>query len=181
MTCIVAIKKNGVVYMGADSAGVVGLSLLIRKDPKIYVVEDLIMGFTSSFRMGQLLGYQFKKPEHPAGILDHVYIATFFIEAVRKLFKDFGYSTIDNNSESGGHFLIGYRGEIYQVESDFQVGQVYEDFYAIGCGGELAMGSLYSTKKSTPIKRLEMALMAAQAFSTGVRAPFIFRQTVKTK
>lgn len=39
MTCVVALKlDDGRVLMGADSAGVSGLSLEIRSDPKIYRV-----------------------------------------------------------------------------------------------------------------------------------------------
>lgn len=52
MTCVVALKHDGRVYMGADSAGVGGYSLQIRNDPKIYRVKDLLFGFTTSFRMG---------------------------------------------------------------------------------------------------------------------------------
>ncbi len=54
MTCIAAVAHEGNVWMGADSAGVSGLALAVRRDPKIYRVGDFLFGFTSSFRMGQL-------------------------------------------------------------------------------------------------------------------------------
>ena len=65
MTAIVAIRQDNTVYMGGDSAGVAGLKITIRKDPKVFINGNFLMGFTTSFRMGQLLQYSFKPPEHP--------------------------------------------------------------------------------------------------------------------
>jgi hypothetical protein len=56
MTCIVGIVENGKVYMGGDAAGVNGYSVRVRKDPKLFKVGEFLFGYTSSFRMGQLLG-----------------------------------------------------------------------------------------------------------------------------
>ena len=59
MTIIVGLVTKAGVLMGADSAGVCGYELTIRKDKKIYQVDDFLFGYTTSFRMGQLLGYSF--------------------------------------------------------------------------------------------------------------------------
>jgi ATP-dependent protease HslVU (ClpYQ) peptidase subunit len=64
MTCIVGVNHNGNIYIGGDSAGVAGLQLQIRSDEKVFLTGDFIMGFTTSFRMGQLLRYAFSPPEH---------------------------------------------------------------------------------------------------------------------
>ena len=41
MTCIVGLlDANGDIYMGGDSAGVGGLSLTIRKDPKVFITSS---------------------------------------------------------------------------------------------------------------------------------------------
>ena len=64
MTCIVGIlEENGDIYMGGDSAGASGNTLKIRADEKVFINENYIMGFTSSFRMGQLLRYGFMGKE----------------------------------------------------------------------------------------------------------------------
>ena len=42
MTCIAAVAHEGNVWMGADSAGVAGLALAVRRDPKIYRVGDFL-------------------------------------------------------------------------------------------------------------------------------------------
>lgn len=60
MTCIVGLVENNKVYIGGDSAGVAGLSLMKRADEKVFKKDEFIFGFTSSFRMGQLIGGNFQ-------------------------------------------------------------------------------------------------------------------------
>ncbi len=172
MTCIAAVAHQGVVFMGADSAGLAGLSLSIRKDPKIYRVGEFLFGFTSSFRMGQLLGYKFSPPKHHSEWNSERYMATVFIDALRDTLKAGGYARTDNGAEVSGEFLVGYRGRIFRVCSDYQVGENSEPFDSVGCGADLALGALFASSDKTPVDRVFMALQAAEAFSAGVRRPF---------
>lgn len=177
MTCIVAVVENGIVYMGADSAGVSGYSLSTRKDPKIYKVGKMLIGFTSSFRMGQILGYKLKAPIHYDDTSIEEYMNTVFIDTIREVLKDNGYSTVNNNSESGGIFLVGYKGRIFKINSDFQVGESVQSYDATGCGEDIALGSLFTSFAKSVEDRLRLALEAAETFSSGVRQPFIFKNT----
>lgn len=185
MTCIVAITDGTRVIMGADSAGVSGLSLCNRKDRKIYKVGEMLIGFTSSFRMGQILGYKLiLPPQHDLSIEE--YMNTLFIDAVRDVLKLNGYSYISNNVESGGTFLVGYKNRIFKINSDFQVGESNSPYDAVGCGEDIALGSLFTTQEvlvnsklpkvfleiMPPRERIILALQAAEKFSAGVRAPF---------
>lgn len=178
MTCIVAIAENDCVWMGCDSAGISGYFLTVRRDPKIYSVDDFLFGFTDSFRMGQLLGYKFIPPLHIEELTIEEYMNTEFIDAVRATLKDGGYAKIDNNVERGGNFLVGYRGRIFQIEGDYQVGENILPFDAVGCGAEIALGALSTTRylkgDMSPECRLTLALEAAESFSAGVRGPFRF-------
>jgi hypothetical protein len=173
MTCIVGLlDTNGDIYAGGDSAGVGGLSLTIRKDPKVFINGDFIIGFTSSFRMGQLLHYSWKPPKQNKKDIK-TFIYTDVINSIRKCFKDGGYLQKDREAEQGGRFLIGYKGHLFEVDSDFQIGYFHDNFHAVGCGSDIALGSLYSTKLDAhPIIRIETALKAAEHFSAGVRGPF---------
>lgn len=47
MTCIVGLKHENSVWIGGDSAGVAGLSVTIRKDPKVFVRDKV--PFRNSF------------------------------------------------------------------------------------------------------------------------------------
>ncbi len=93
MTCIVGLAHGGRVYMGADSAGVAGLDIDTRRDPKLFKVGDLLIGFTTSFRMGQLLAYGFEPPPRPAGGDVRRWMVVDFVEAVRAVSGDGGAVT----------------------------------------------------------------------------------------
>ena len=175
MTCIVALRHKSTVYMGCDSAGVGGwYSRMKRVDPKIYRVGKMLIGFTTSFRMGQLLGYALELPRHHPDIPIEKYMATEFIGAVRKCLKDGGFAEKEKEVEKGGVFLCAYRGRIFEIESDYQVGEREEPYNAVGCGQDLALGALFAsdTMAGRPRARVELALKAAASFSAGVYAPF---------
>ena len=71
MTVIVGLQHNGAVYIGGDSAGIAGYDLMIRHDEKVFVNQQFIMGYTTSFRMGQILRYSFKPPVQQKSMTDH--------------------------------------------------------------------------------------------------------------
>ena len=162
--------------MGGDSAGVGGLNLTVRRDEKVFVNGSTIVGFTTSFRMGSLLRYSFDPPEHPKGFDDVEYMNTVYVDAIRDCFKVGGFAEAKNGQESGGTFLVGYRGRLYEIDCDFQVGIPAANYAAVGCGAQLCLGSLYSTTGQPPRDRLRQALRAAEQFSAGVRGPFVLRE-----
>ncbi|ACC76582.1 hypothetical protein VOI32_40885 [Paraburkholderia caribensis] len=175
MTCIVALTDGKKVYMGADSAGGSNdWSITVRADPKIYRVGPFLIGFTSSFRMGQLLGHSLTVASRPEGTDAFAFMCTTFIEAVRACFTRGGYTRKDGERESAGTFLVGYEGRIFRIGGDYQVGENAVNFNACGCGAQLALGSLHSTvgMPMLPEIKLERALAAAAEFSAGVRGPF---------
>jgi len=172
MTCIVGVAHKGKVYIGGDSAGVGGLDLVQRRDPKVFRNGDFVMGFCGSFRMGQVLAHRFTPPPLKVGQDLYAYMVTDFIDAARMAMKEAGFATVENGRESGGFFLVGIQGRIFNVQSDFQVGESIHDFDACGCGESFALGSLHETGKLDPKVRVTKALQAAETFSAGVRGPF---------
>jgi len=174
MTCVAAVVHNNVVYMGADSAGVAGLDLTVRADQKVFTNGDFLIGFTSSFRMGQLLRYAFDPPKYREDEKDlYKYMVTDFVNAVRTCLKGGGYAQADKGEEIGGCFLVGVRGRLFQIESDYQVGESVQPYSAIGCGEDYALGVLSVTHTVDPENRIRLALSSAEKFSAGVRSPFI--------
>lgn len=170
MTCIVGIADGSKVWIGADSAGVDGWNLTLRADLKVFANGPMLFGFTSSFRMGQLLQHALViPPQHEDP--DDKWLCTSFVDAVRQCLKDGGYATTKDGAEVGGCFLIGYRGQLYLVASDFQVAKPIEQYAAIGSGDHYALGSLHSST-GQPKQRIQAALQAAAHFSIGVSGPF---------
>lgn len=181
MTCIVAMIKDNIVYMGGESAGTNEyFHQNLRRDSKVFRKGDMVIGFTSSFRMGSILRYKFVVPDKPTNQTIDEYMNTTFIDAVRKLFKVEGFATIENNSESGGNFLVGYKGRIFVIEEDYQIGESLEPFFAVGCGAQLALGALsamYESDWDNP-RILEIALNAACKYNAGCRGPFNYVNTI---
>lgn len=176
MTCIVGwADDEGNICIGGDSAGVAGLNLTTRADEKVFKNGEMLFGFTSSFRMGQLLRFSLSIPSRTEKQDDYDFMCTDFINAVRKCLKDGGYAKVNNGVEEGGSFIVGYRGTLYSVDSDFQVGKPMDPFDAVGCGESFAKGASWTLLHSEmPIKtKVERALEAAHRFSAGVRPPYV--------
>ncbi|ARQ13204.1 hypothetical protein NXC12_PD00095 (plasmid) [Rhizobium etli] len=172
MTCIVGVAQNGNVWIGGDSAASNGYSSTVRKDVKVFRNGPFIMGFTSSFRMGQLLAHSFRPPTRHADADVYAFMVTDFVDEVRRCLKVGGWAESQNNKESGGTFLVGYEGRLFKIQTDYQVGESLAGHDACGCGENTALGSLFSTVGEKPESRIMTALAAAAEYSTGVRPPF---------
>ncbi|SFS52574.1 hypothetical protein [Marininema halotolerans] len=181
MTCIVGLVHDGRVFLGGDSAGVNSwFNQTIRADEKVFQNGPYIMGFTSSFRMGQLLRYSFQPPEPTEGEDIDKFMATKFIDGVRSCLKDGGWARVQNGEETGGVFLVGYQDRLFRVDMDYQVGSLADGYCSVGCGGEIACGAMYATKDiEDPNQRITIALEAAERFSAGVAGPFHIVSTKK--
>jgi len=176
MTCIVGLVKDNKVYIGGDSAGVTGYNIQIRGDTKVFRHGPFIMGFTTSFRMGQLLHYDFNVPEHPEDMDDMKYMVSVFIPAVRSCFKDGGFQKTKDNQDEGGVFLVGYKGKLYEIDSDYQVGQMVDNVTAVGCGANVAIGAMYASEHLTPRERIKKSLEITTYLNAGVRPPFVIEE-----
>ena len=180
MTCIAGLVHDETVYLAGDSAGTSGWNLTVRADPKVFANGSYVMGFTTSFRMGQLLRYSFTPPE-PDYVNDlHRFMCTAFTDSLRQCLKDGGWAEKDKEREGGGTFLVGTHGRLFFVNDDYQVGEPADPYAAVGCGSSYALGALHATEggKMTPQKRLDAALAAAERFSSGVRGPYTHVSTV---
>jgi len=179
MTCVAGLIHENIVYMGADSAGVYGYDLVVRADEKVFLTscDNILMGIAGSFRMGQLLRYAFSAPYHlPQDKPDMQYLVVDFVDTMRNMFSEKGFLKKEDNEESmdGSSFLFAYKGNLYNVDCDMQVGKSAHNFDAVGCGAQIALGSLLTSQHiKDPVERLMLALGAAEAFSAGVRGPFL--------
>lgn len=178
MTCVVGYVYDKKVYMGCDSAGVVPstLSLRTRQDKKVFIKSDMIYGFCGSYRMGQIIRSCFDRPLQDPSLSDYDYLCSTYMDELRKCFCSAGFMRKEHNVEDiDGSFLLGFNSNLYQIETDLQVGQYFIKYAATGCAEDYAMGVLYGLEvdvKLSPEERILKALHAAQNFSAGVRSPF---------
>jgi hypothetical protein len=181
LTAIAGLIDGANVWMGGDSAGVSGYSLTVRKDPKVFTIDEFIIGYTSSFRMGQLLRFYLKPDSPKENQNKYEYMVCSFIPKVRQVLRDNGYLKMENNKEIAGTFLVGWRGCLYIIHNDLQVGEAALPYVTCGCGQDVALGSLHATESSKPTlspkDRIHTALQAAEQFSAGVRSPFTILTT----
>ena len=189
MTCIIGYidKEQDKIFIGADSAGVSSSSLSIRKDPKVFIRDGYIFGFTSSFRMGQLLMSKklvlpkFKKIEGEGEPDLFLFMIDEFIPIIRSFFKENGFSRIESNEESGGVFLVGFKNKLFKIEGDFQICENLVCYDACGCGAELALGcisGIESLKQSFKISVefiINKALEVSEQWNSAVRGPFLIK------
>jgi hypothetical protein len=181
MTAIVAISENDKVYMGGDSAGVGGLSISIRRQPKVFINGPFIIGYTTSFRMGQILQYNldvktmFTPPKDVLKLVvkDYMkFMVTRFVPEIKKAFKKGGYQRTNNSVDSCGEFLVGFKGNIFNIQDDYQVSQIEDNYDVCGCASDIMLGSLNSTSEKGPVERINLALWSAEKYSAGVCEPF---------
>lgn len=178
MTCIVGYcDVDGTVHMGGDSAGINQHegSISLMKHPKVFTNGDFLIGYTTSFRFGQLLQYAFKPktPVPSAGLMQ--FMVTTFVDELRDTLRASGYFAIEGN-EFGGVFLVGIRGRLFTVHEDFHVEEHNHYYAAIGGGRPYALGALHAMNAlggdMSADARIGNALRAAAQFSCMVRPPF---------
>src|SRR5947209_185019 len=121
MTCIAAISQRGQVWMGGDSASSDGYTITTLADPKVFKVGAFLLGVCGSFRHLQLLRYSFQPPEQLGSETDQAYVVVRVVPVLRKLFQEGGALANNEGVETGGQFLLGYRGALYAADLDWQV------------------------------------------------------------
>lgn len=158
MTCIVGFvdKNYRTCYMAGDHIGTDGYSKLNYNNQKVFKNGEFLIGYTTSFRMGQLLQYKWKAPTRNKTTKDDLeYLVNQVVPSFIKLFRDNGFLSSESEATardsktnttsgaiSGGQFLIGYRGRLYTVQSDFAVLEEARGYAACGCGQDYAIGAL---------------------------------------
>jgi ATP-dependent protease HslVU (ClpYQ) peptidase subunit len=171
MTCIVAIKDGARLIFAGDSLGAeitTGYARLAVR-PKVFSRETLggnfLFGYTTSFRLGQLLEHDLVIPIPERDDDTTEYLVRKFIPAARACLKEGG--------EEPGIFIVGFRSHIFEVQTDWQVTEWVDRFSAIGSGANYALGALHASEDLIdPEEAVVVALQAASRFNAYVRPPF---------
>lgn len=183
MTAIAAISVNGMVVMGGDSAAIADSHYLtFAATPKVFEVGPLVIGYTSSFRMGYALQHRLDLPsEPPKGATENAldeWMAVTFVDAVRQVMRDCGFMKVENAREAGGNFLVGVRGQLYDFDDDFHARRHLSPYAAVGSGVTActaALNIMHRISSTLPIPaehQILHALEAAEHCVATVRGPF---------
>jgi ATP-dependent protease HslVU (ClpYQ) peptidase subunit len=193
MTCIVAVSDGRTVLLGGDSAAASDREVFIRATRKVFRAGAYAIGFTRSWRMGQILRHETELPEPPDtrdGEELESFLVTSFVSAIRRSFHEHGFAKtvrvtrtpdyIEEGQEIGGVFLIGVHGHIFEVHNDYHVARSATPYAAVGDGAIAALGALHALTAHTTLVPKELAaaaLRAAETYSRSVRSPFHFIET----
>lgn len=180
MTCIVAIEHNGEVWMGADSSASKNDDIICTLNDKIFINDEFIIGYSGSFRIGQIIQYAFTPPKQNIfKQSDMQFMVVDFVDALRNIFREKG--VLINDHEGDAHdseLLVGYHGKIYTIERDFHVEKPLKNYAACGSGMTYALGAMFAMNDEDFCvkKKIEKALEASFEYSVSVRPPFVIKK-----
>jgi ATP-dependent protease HslVU (ClpYQ) peptidase subunit len=157
MTCLVGLIDNDRVFIGGDSAAVAGDAVEVRTNRKVFRNGDFVIGFTGSFRVGQLLQYATLSAVE-GDAMAHI------VNEIVPILRGFAGKETDE-------ILIGVAGRLFKISSDYSVAE-YPAYAAAGQGEPYALGRMHGSL-GAPEQRVVAALAAAEAHCGAVRAPFV--------
>lgn len=177
MTCIAALEHEGRVHLAGDSAADYGGTVVRLAEPKVARRGEFALGFSGSGRVAGLVRNTFDPPPPPEGADFIAYMAGEFADALYELVKARSAFEVDKETQRnclGGSLLVGARGQIFVVDEHFGCSPVEGGYFAIGSGGDFALGVLYALVESRvsghrpcePVSALLTAVRAAARFSS---------------
>ena len=119
MTCIVAVETPAGVWMGADRMGSDGYTGAPVEAPKIFHNGPLLIAYTTSFRMGQVLQYGLEVPEESLSWDVDRWVSVDLVPAIRTAFETHGWDRVKEGRALGGYFLVAVSGRCYGIQSDY--------------------------------------------------------------
>lgn len=171
MTCIIGLVEKNKVFIGADSACISGWN--IAECDKLFQHGELLFGYSGLLRDLQIIKYGVDFPLQVTDQDDFGYIVGVVANTIRITLKNNGAAVVtDNQERSESGCIIGYKGNLYTIDSSYSVLQSKDSLCAIGCGAEYALGAMSALEGVPPKKRIRQALKIASRYSVGVSAPF---------
>lgn len=152
MTCVVGAisEDDNTIVIASDAFGGNHYSKGIYDSPKSFVIPiktgpPMLVGFTTSWRFGQLV--QYGLPKHDFANWNEYgtgegFLVNEVIPVIRTLLSEGGFMVEENGRESGGQLLIAHDFDLYYIEHDFSVIRCADKVAAIGSGATVALGAL---------------------------------------
>jgi ATP-dependent protease HslVU (ClpYQ) peptidase subunit len=144
ITTVVGIEGIDYAVLVADSqiteSNLVTLAL---STPKIVEIGKFLLAISGDTRPGDILAYNWKPPayrgENPVS-----FMGKKVIPSIIKAFNENNYDFNKVDPDGGFDYLLSFNGNIFRVACDLSFFQSDVGAYAIGSGGQFALGYLYS-------------------------------------
>lgn len=179
MTCIVALRHDKGVTLGADRQGTAGYLTHLSAQPKISEHSGVLVGGAGSIRLSQVINHELDWDDVTMRLrVDDdplVWAVKKLIPAIRGILGTHAALHTENSvveyRHSAAIFVV--RNRIFVLRGDLQVYENAEPYAAIGSGDEVALGSLWSTDAMKDAAgRVRLALEAADRWISSVGGPF---------
>jgi ATP-dependent protease HslVU (ClpYQ) peptidase subunit len=163
--------------MGCDSAISSETETQVLSNSKIIKKGEMLIGVTGSMRGLQLLEYSWIFPEQPKEMSDTEYIYSYITTSIKEVFFEHQYCvTLNAQENQEDQFLIGYKGKLYLLDTNYQIFELDSKYVSIGSGSSFSYGSLKTQEDIGLLgKDSEMnitrAINTAIEFSIGVKGP----------
>lgn len=182
MSLVVAYKKDGFVYMGADTQSTSGTAIdrtLNASGFKITrLANGMLIGVCGRVKAHQLIVAQKKWFDIPDGeTFDKQYIVKNIIPELSNLMKNVNEEQDTRNASVAASVLIAYRDRMFLITRQLNV---YEcgTYVVIGSGGNYAKYAISQITKGDDVNQgLLSALRAGARFDSTVSAPYILIDT----
>jgi len=186
MSLTVALKHEGVVYIGSDS-------LACRYDMKHYLTnpnsyrifqvkgcDNMLMSLDGRIVEHNVARCNYLVPEAVAikGEIDFEFMVNEFVPHLFELFDERHIlNRKDDDYSCESDMIVAYEDKLFQIFNDGAVIEC-DDYAVIGCGVEEALGSLITTSDiKDPKERILMALKAGLKNKTKVAYPLVISDT----
>ena len=190
MSVVVAIKEGKKVYIGVDSQVTKGGTRTTLKNPhnyKVWRVEGAphcLMAHVGNVRDANIVRLMDGLVTDYNVYRNHVdfeFVVKKVVPSIFEELKDAGYLKNDQYIDGmDSRYLFIYKDQLFMINTDGCVLEV-DDYVAIGSGEDQAIGSLLSTEKEDPRKRIIKAIKASAASDIYVDYPIIVTDSESTE
>ncbi len=141
MTCIVGIEHEGHVFIGGDLQGTDVNIKVTHTQPKVFRVNGVLFGFTTSYRFGQILEHKVVPLDVPTEASEvYSWLVQSLVPQIQAALEKH-----DWGNGKCGKALIGVHDQLWNLQDDFSVFRTTPGYDAIGAGAEYALGSIYTS------------------------------------
>lgn len=170
MTCIVAAVRNGIGVIGSDSLGSNSMSqnefkhgkITSNMIPTLKGGKPIIFGYCGSFRLGDLLRYQFTPPVFDGDA--HRWMVVSFIPALKGTLDAHHYDVKTNHM----NFLTILDNRVFEVQDDYSVIESANGYASVGSGEFTAVGAMHVLQHKSALEMVRAGLKASAYHSVGV-------------
>lgn len=163
MTAIVGIQGKGWAVIAADSMTTYDDKPYYAKGmDKVIKKSDYVFAFSGDAIAGNIANFLWTPPKVIKSISIDVFMQTKVLPSLRETMKEHGYEpdTV-KNPDAGFDALICLNGIIYEVDQDYLWSRDDRGLYAVGSGGNLALGALATGFSKNSMRAAEFAARRA--------------------